>query len=35
MEAARFRDVRVLPDFGRVAARFPEFCVAAIGATRP
>jgi SAM-dependent methyltransferase len=35
MEAARFRDVKVLPDFERVAARFPDFCVAAIGATRP
>ena len=35
MEAAGFTDVKVLPDVARVAARFPAFCVAAIGATRP
>jgi SAM-dependent methyltransferase len=35
MAAAGFTGVKVLPDLARVAARFPAFCVAAIGATRP
>jgi SAM-dependent methyltransferase len=35
MEAAGFVDVGVLPDIARLRARFPDFIVAAIGATRP
>ena len=35
LEAAGFRDVRVLPDIMRIREEFPGFCVAAIGATRP
>jgi SAM-dependent methyltransferase len=35
MEAAGFVDVGVLPDIEGLRARFPDFIVAAIGATRP
>ncbi|HXU87229.1 MAG TPA: methyltransferase domain-containing protein [Methylomirabilota bacterium] len=35
LEAAGFRDVRMLPDVVRIREDFPGFCVAAIGATRP
>lgn len=35
LEAAGFRDVRMLPDIMRIRDEFPGFCVAAIGATRP
>jgi len=35
LEAAGFTDVKILPDLAHLAARFPTFCVAAIGATRP
>src|SRR6267142_5216856 len=35
MEAAGFVDVGVLPDIAGLRARFPDFIVAAIGATRP
>ena len=35
LEAAGFRDVRLLPDIGRIRETFPGFYVAAIGATRP
>lgn len=35
MEAAGFTDVRIVPDVERLRRRFPEFNVAAIGATRP
>jgi SAM-dependent methyltransferase len=35
MEAAGFADLRTLPDIDRIRARFPAFCVGAIGATRP
>jgi SAM-dependent methyltransferase len=35
MEAAGFVDVGVLPDSAELRARFPDFIVAAIGATRP
>jgi hypothetical protein len=35
LEAAGFRDVRLLPDIMRIREEFPGFCVAAIGATRP
>jgi SAM-dependent methyltransferase len=35
MEAAGFVEVRVLPDAAKVRERFPDFIVAAIGATRP
>jgi SAM-dependent methyltransferase len=35
MEAAGFVDVGVLPDSAGLRARFPDFIVAAIGATRP
>jgi hypothetical protein len=35
MEAAGFVDVGVLPDIAELRARFPDFIVAAIGATRP
>ena len=34
MEAAGFTGVEVLPDIARLAGRFPDFCVAAIRATR-
>jgi SAM-dependent methyltransferase len=35
LEAAGFVDVRLLPDIERMAARFPAFCVAALGARHP
>jgi SAM-dependent methyltransferase len=35
LEAAGFRDVRVLPDIMRIRKEFPGFYVAALGATRP
>jgi SAM-dependent methyltransferase len=35
LEAAGFRDVRMLPDITRIRDEFPGFCVGAIGATRP
>jgi SAM-dependent methyltransferase len=35
LEAARFADVRVMPDVARIRDVFPTFYVAAIGATRP
>jgi SAM-dependent methyltransferase len=35
LDAAGFRDVRILPDVARIRAEFPGFHVAAIGATRP
>ena len=35
MEAAGFVDVALLPDIVAVRSRFPDFIVAAIGATRP
>jgi SAM-dependent methyltransferase len=35
METAGFTDLRTLPDIDRIRARFPAFCVGAIGATRP
>ncbi len=35
LEASGFTDVKILPDLAHLAARFPAFCVAAIGATRP
>jgi SAM-dependent methyltransferase len=35
LDAAGFRDVRVLPDIARIREHFPGFYVAAIGATRP
>jgi SAM-dependent methyltransferase len=35
LRAARFADVRVMPDVARIRAVFPTFYVAAIGATRP
>ena len=35
LEAAGFRDVRLLPDIMRIRDEFPGFHVAAIGATRP
>lgn len=35
LEAAGFRDVRVLPDIVRLREEFPGFYVAAIGAARP
>jgi SAM-dependent methyltransferase len=35
LEAAGFRDVRLLPDIVRIRKEFPGFYVAAIGATRP
>jgi SAM-dependent methyltransferase len=35
LEAAGFRDVRMLPDVMRIRDEFPGFCVAAIGGTRP
>jgi SAM-dependent methyltransferase len=35
LDAAGFRDVRVLPDIPRIRDQFPGFYVAAIGATRP
>lgn len=35
METAGFVDVRTLPDIARIRDRFPDFCVGAIGATRP
>jgi SAM-dependent methyltransferase len=35
MEAAGFVDVGVLPDIAGLRARYPDFIVAAIGATRP
>jgi SAM-dependent methyltransferase len=35
MAAAGFVDVRLLPDIVRIRDRFPDFYVAAIGATRP
>jgi hypothetical protein len=34
LQAAGFRDVRVLPDIARVRAVAPQFSVAAIAATR-
>ena len=35
LEAAGFRDVRVLPDIARIREAIPDFSVAALGATRP
>ena len=35
LQAAGFRDVRMLPDVIRIRDDFPGFCVAAVGATRP
>src|SRR5688572_31345639 len=35
LEAAGFRDVRLLPDIMDIREQFPGFYVAAIGATRP
>jgi SAM-dependent methyltransferase len=35
LEAAGFRDLRILPDIMRIRDEFPGFYVAAIGATRP
>ena len=35
LEAAGFTGVRVIPDVDALRARFPQFNVAAIGATRP
>ena len=35
MQAAGFTDVRLVPDVDALRARFPQFNVAAIGATRP
>jgi SAM-dependent methyltransferase len=35
LEAAGFRDVRVLPDIARIREVFPTFYVAAVGATAP
>ena len=35
LEAAGFRDVRILPDILRIRDEFPGFQVAALGATRP
>jgi len=35
MGAAGFVDVGVLPDIAGLRARYPDFIVAAIGATRP
>jgi SAM-dependent methyltransferase len=35
LQAAGFRDVRLLPDISDIREQFPGFYVAAIGATRP
>jgi len=35
LQAAGFADVRMFPDIRRLRADFPDFCVGAVGASRP
>jgi hypothetical protein len=35
MDAAGFVEIAVLPDIAAMRARFPDFNVGAVGATRP
>ena len=35
LQAAGFADVRMFPDIRRLRAEFPDFCVGAVGASRP